>query len=224
MKKMIMAMLALALTGAAFADTKTEKINLGEAESIYLPKADGSGSWGGDSIMLGNYYYLGSSYMTDNIYEIDISAFNFESIDSVEITNYGGFYDLGNTTGLDENLEAIKISIYKGGTGNARADWTDSSLTLVKEISAISPKKICDGFLIEELGFCSDGILTFVISIDQTLIPEMPTEGTGIGFGSSAGVFQLTFTGTEAVVPEPSTYAAIFGILALGLAVYRRRK
>ena len=223
MKKIIMAMLVLALAGSAFAGTKNEETNLGEAESIYLPKSDGSGQWGGDSIMLGNYYYLGPSYMTDNIYEIDISAFNFESIDSVKITNLGGFYDRANTTGLDENLEAIKISFYKGGTGDAKTDWDGSSLTLVKEISGLSSKEICDGFTINDLGFGDDDILTFVISIDETLIPQMPTEGTGIGFGSSASLFQLTLTGTSAV-PEPSTYAAIFGALALGFVIYRRRK
>ena len=222
MKKIIMAMLALALAGSAFAGTKTEFFTLSGAESIYKPKADGTGQWGGINVRLGNFYYLGSSYLTDNIFEMDISAFNFASIDTVEIINYGGFYESEDTTGLDETLEAIKISFYKGGTGDAEADWTGSGLTLVKEISGLSTKKICDGFLIDELGFGSDDILTFVISIDTTLIPEMPTTGTGIGFGSDTRNFALTLTGTE--VPEPSTYAAIFGVLALGFAIYRRRK
>ena len=223
MKKIIMAMLALALAGSAFAATKTESIRLSGAKSVYKPKTDGTGQWAGSDMRLGNYYYLGSSYMTDNIYEMDISDFNFASIDTVEIINYGVFYDSEDTTGLDETLEAIKISFYKGGTGDAEADWTGSGLTLVKEISGLSTKKICDGFLIDEFGFGSDDILTFVISIDTTLIPEMPTKGTGIGFGSSStSQFQLTLTG--AAVPEPSTYAAIFGVLALGFAVYRRRK
>ena len=40
---------------------------------------------------------------------------------------------------------------------------------------------------------------------------------------SSTGV--VTFlTDIGVVIPEPSTYAAIFGLLALGLAIYRRRK
>lgn len=33
-----------------------------------------------------------------------------------------------------------------------------------------------------------------------------------------------TNTLTLASIPEPSTYAAVFGALALGLALYRRRK
>lgn len=217
-----MAMLALALAGSAFAATKTESIRLGDAKSIYKPEADGTGQWAGSDIILGNYYYRGSSYMTDNIYEMDISDFNFASIDTVEIINYGVFYDSEDTTGLDETLEAIKISFYEGGTGDAEADWTGSGLTLVKEISGLSTKEIENGITINDLGFGSDDILTFVISIDNSLIPEMPTEGEGIGFGHNPYEFNLTLSGTA--VPEPSTYAAIFGVLALGFAVYRRRK
>ena len=43
-------------------------------------------------------------------------------------------------------------------------------------------------------------------------------EGTFLS--NSSGVFGIEFV----LIPEPSTYAAIFGILALALAAYRRRK
>ena len=222
MKKIITAMLALALAGSAFAATKTESIRLGDAKSIYLPLV-GGGSFGGMSdTILGNDYSPGSYYLTDNIYEMDISAFDFASIDTVEIASSSGFFDLSRSQPLDENLKAIKISFYEGGTGNANADWNGSSLTLVKEISGLSGKEIENGITINDLGFGSDDILTFVISIDNSLIPEMPTEGEGIGFGHDAYKFNLTLTGTA--VPEPSTYAAILGVLALGFVIYRRRK
>ena len=221
MKKIITAMLALALAGSAFAATKTESIRLADAMSSYLPIV-GGGSLGSSNITLGNYYSSGSMYLTDNIYEMDISAFDFASIDTVEIASSSGFFDLSRSQPLDENLKAIKISFYEGGTGNADADWNGSSLTLVKEISGLSGKEIENGITINDLGFGSDDILTFVISIDNSLIPEMPTEGEGIGFGHNTYKFNLTLSGTA--VPEPSTYAAIFGVLALGVAVYRRRK
>ena len=217
-----MAMLALALAGSAFAATKTESIRLEDAKSRYLPIVGGS-SLDSSNIILGNYYYMGSMYLTDNIYEMDISAFDFASIDTVEIASSSGFLDLSPSQPLDENLKAIKISFYEGGTGNAEADWTGSGLTLVKEISGLSKKEIANGITINDLGFGSDDILTFVISIDNSLIPEMPTEGEGIGFWHNPYGFELTLTGTS-TVPEPSTYAAIFGVLALGFAVYRRRK
>ena len=221
MKKIIMAMLALALAGSAFAATKTESIRLGDAKSSYLPIVDGN-SLASSVITLGNYYYMRSMYLTDNIYEMDISTFDFASIDTVEIASSSGFFDLSGSQPLDENLKAIKISFYEGGTGNARDDWIDSTLTLVKEISGLSKKEIENGITINDLGFGSDDILRFVISIDNSLIPEMPTEGEGIGFGHNPYEFNLTLSG--AAVPEPSTYAAIFGVLAPGFAVYRRRK
>lgn len=221
MKKIITAMLALALAGSAFAATKTESIRLADAMSSYLPIV-GGGSLGSSNITLGNYYSSGSMYLTDNIYEMDISAFDFASIDTVEIASSSGFFDLSRSQPLDENLKAIKISFYEGGTGNANADWNGSSLTLVKEISGLSGKEIENGITINDLGFGSDDILTFVISIDNSLIPEMPTEGEGIGFGHNTYKFNLTLTGTA--VPEPSTYAVIFGVLALGFVIYRRRK
>ena len=222
MKKIIMAMLALALAGSAFAATKTESIRLGDAKSIYLPIVGGSSFGGVSDIILGNHYSPGSMYLTDNIYEMDISAFDFASIDTVEIASSSGFFDLSRSQPLDENLKAIKISFYRGGTGDANPDWINSSLTLVKEISGLSGKEIENGITINDLGFGSDDILTFVISIDNSLIPEMPTEGEGIGFGHNTYKFNLTLSGTA--VPEPAEWAAIFGAIALGAAVYRRRK
>ena len=222
MKKIITAMLALALAGSAFAATKTESIRLGDAKSIYLPLVGGGSLGGVSDIILGNNYSSGSYYLTDNIYEMDISAFDFASIDTVEIASSGRFYDLPRSQPLDENLKAIKISFYKGGTGNANADWNGSRLTLVKEISGLSGKEIENGITINDLGFGSDDILTFVISIDNSLIPEMPTEGEGIGFMHDAYKFNLTLTGTA--VPEPAEWAAIFGAIAIAFAAYRRRK
>ena len=131
-------------------------------------------------------------------------------------------FDLPRSQPLDENLKAIKISFYKGGTGDANPDWNDSRLTLVKEISGLSGKEIENGITINDLGFGSDDILTFVISIDNSLIPEMPTEGEGIGFMHDAYKFNLKLSGTA--VPEPAEWAAIFGAIAIAFAAYRRRK
>ena len=224
MKKMIMAMLAFALAGSAFADTKTEGSTLYGSNS-YIPKSDGSKLGNPFSnITLGNYYYLSSSYITDNIFELDVSAFDFESIDSVKIKAAGGFNTAYGALPLDETIGAIKISFYEGGTGDAETDWDAGSVTLVKEISGLSTKELKNGITINDLGFGNDDFVTFVISIDPSLIPQMTNSGEGIGIEATGSMFQLTFTGTTAAVPEPSTYAAIFGALALGFAIYRRRK
>lgn len=223
MKKMIMAMLAFALAGSAFADTKTETVRLYDAASIYKPTADGR-KLSGKGITLGNDYFLTPSYLTDNIYEMDISSFDFASIDSVKIRNIGGFTAATGAQELDKDIGAIKISFYEGGTGDAKADWNGSSLTLVKEISNVTLRDLTSGLPIDDLDFTDSDFLTFVISIDSSLVPEMPTSGEGIGIGGTVDMFQLSLTGTTSAVPEPSTYAAIFGALALGFAIYRRRK
>lgn len=224
MKKIIMAMLAFALAGSTFADVKTETASLYGANS-YIPKSDGgelSNKY--SNITLGNYYYVTSSYMKDNIFELDVSGLDFESIDSVKIKANGGFGTAYHAQSLDENLGAIKVSFYEGGTGDAKSDWNGAGLTLLKEVSGLTTKQIKNGVTIDDLGFGSDSFLTFVISIDPSFVPEIPTDGEGIGVSASGSMFYLDFTGTTAAVPEPSTYAAIFGALVLGFAIYRRRK
>ena len=72
-----------------------------------------------------------------------------------------------------------------------------------------------------DIDISGENYFTFMISVDKALIPEL--DSGGMGTSCNAGYFEITLTGTS-TVPEPSTYAAIFGVLALGFAVYRRRK
>ncbi len=223
MKKLIMAMLALALAGAAFAGTKTEEIRFSTADdSSGILKSGGEMSVR-NSVSLGNYYWKGSKYFTDCVYEFDISGLDFASIDSVSLKLFmGAEHPLEGAKAIDANLGAIKLSIFEGGTGNATADWTGSSLTLVKEVKDISINDLESGVTIDEIVFTDRDVFTFVFSIDQTLVPELATTGEGVGLEFSTGSTEITLTGTA--VPEPSTYAAIFGVLALAFAAYRRRK
>ena len=80
-----MAMLALALAGSAFAATKTEKITFATADSAYGPLSGGGAVGVYSFVSLGNYYSDGSKYITDSIYEFDISGFDFAAIDSVSL-------------------------------------------------------------------------------------------------------------------------------------------
>ena len=222
MKKIITAMLALALAGSAFADTKTERITFNTADSAFGFLSSGGSTGATSSVELGNYYWSGSYYLTDNVYEFDISEFNFASIDSVSLIFMGNMRPLEGAKAIDEDLGAIKLSIFEGGTGNAFDDWTGSSLTLVKEVKEISINDLKAGVTIDELVFTDSDIFTFVFSIDKTLVPELAATGEGVGLYLTTGSTQLTLSGTA--VPEPSTYAAIFGVLALGFVIYRRRK
>ena len=67
------------------------------------------------------------------------------------------------------------------------------------------------GVTIDEIVFNDTDFFTFAFSIDQTLVPEMAATGEGVGVEFFTGSTAITLSGTA--VPEPSTYAAIFGVL-----------
>ncbi|QYM78008.1 DUF4394 domain-containing protein [Horticoccus luteus] len=63
-----------------------------------------------------------------------------------------------------------------------------------------------------------DGSSTLLYTIDLNT-----TEATLIGT-AAASFSAIAFTGTAPAIPEPSTYAVMFGAAALGIAVWRRRR
>jgi hypothetical protein len=96
------------------------------------------------------------------------------------------------------------------------------------------------------LGFSDSGLNSDAFSISTSLFTSVmstvyvPVAWTNIdpadivhwdmgGGTSGLSAFRMTFdnialSATGAAIPEPSTYAAIFGALALGLVAYRRRQ
>ena len=118
-------------------------------------------------------------------------------------------------------MPAFCLEIFAGATGDAKADYDGAKLTSLGKFSGLTTKDFTDGFTLENLDIdlSDEDYFTIAISIDTSLIPELASGGMGM-----EGLTTVRFTLTEYVVPEPSTYAAIFGMLALGFAVYRRRK
>ena len=234
MKKILFALAAFALAGFATlnAETVTKSFRIYETDSSCAPNGHGSYWDVSNSIILGNYYYTipsddRVSYIQFNLYEIDISADSFATIDSVDCTYASSFraptYGEYGETKVPEDLAAFSIEIFKGGTGNTKADYEGSKLTSLGKFSGFTTKDFEDGLVkLRDLSIdiTGESYFTFAISIDTTLVPELATGG----MGAECSQFELTITGTEYVVPEPSTYAAIFGILALGFVIYRRRK
>ncbi len=49
------------------------------------------------------------------------------------------------------------------------------------------------------------------------------SSGSGVAFASGGTGFDATFAVTASAIPEPSTYVALAGLLALGAAAWRRR-
>ncbi|WP_438479960.1 beta strand repeat-containing protein [Oleiharenicola lentus] len=70
------------------------------------------------------------------------------------------------------------------------------------------------------LGFDADAF-----TINSTGFTNATNGGVwALTLGNSSRNLNLNFTAAAAAIPEPSTYAAIFGALALGLTIYRKRK
>ncbi len=67
------------------------------------------------------------------------------------------------------------------------------------------------------------GLNSTSFSADQAPTYDGLTNFTGTSFDPVAAGWTLT-GGASASVPEPSTYAAIFGAVALGFAAYKRRR
>lgn len=227
MKKITLAIMALALASFATlsAQTITKNIRLKDAVDDYGPDGHG-GSWSiKNTARLGNYYYNGISYLQFNLYEFDFSSESFGSINSISCKLNSTFYP--PSTGeaeIPSDLAAFAIEIFTGGTGNASVDYKSSALTSVAKLTGLTMKDFEDGSVNLaglDIDISGENYFTFMISVDKALIPEL--NSGGMGTSCNAGYFEITLTGTSAV-PEPSSYAAIFGALALGFAIYRRRK
>lgn len=217
--------LALASFTTLSAQTITKNIELFDAVDSYGPDGHG-GAWSiSNTTTLGNYYYRGISYLQFNLYEFDFSSESFGSINSISCKLNSNFYP--TSTGEAEvpsDLAAFAIEIFTGGTGNARVDYNSSALTSVAKLTGLTMKDFEDGSVNLaglDIDISGENYFTFMISVDKALIPEL--NSGGMGTSCNASYFEITLTGTS-TVPEPSTYATIFGALALGFAIYRRRK
>ena len=62
-----------------------------------------------------------------------------------------------------------------------------------------------------------------VPSLSQNSVSDVFALLDSVGGGTIDSKY-LTLSSTVTVVPEPSTYAVIFGAIALGFVAYRRRK
>ncbi len=227
MKKITLTIMALALASFATlsAQTITKNIQLNKAVDEYGPDGHG-GSWAvNNTTKLGNYYYDGITYLQFNLYEFDFSSESFGSINSISCKLNSTFNPPSyGEAEVPSDLAAFAIEIFTGGTGAAKADYESSALTSVAKLTGLTMKDFEDGSVNLaglDIDISGENYFAFMISVDKALIPEL--DSGGMGTSCSASYFNITLTGTS-TVPEPSTYAAIFGALALGLAVYRRRK
>ena len=237
MKKFITTILALASAFTAFADsiTKTIKLTTENVADVYIPYyCEPGDEWNG-YLSFGNDAYGGMwRYATENIFDLSLAKHGFSSIDSVSIKINESFFGNPNTGApntyynREENqyLKAFGISIWKGIDGDALDDSNNPDNYPLARISGLSDVDLRNGITLNDIGLDDCDYILIIIEMDDQIIPNTihSTDET-LGFYMGGHKIELTLTGQEAPsVPEPAEWAAIFGAIALGAAVYRRRK
>jgi hypothetical protein len=145
------------------------------------------------------------------------------------LTNSGQGFTNNLSLGIDGNISVVFEANVIGQAAGA-SDWTlnfaakDSLNT-----SSVSWEISTDGSSYTSLGLTNNLTTTdSAFSVTSALADNSDQvffRGTfaDIEVGDSRALFDNVGI-SGAVVPEPSTYAAIFGVFALGFAVYRRRR
>ena len=232
MKKLILTITAFLCATFAFAEAESKLFYFYNASgTTYQPffKEDSSeGTWGGgQEASLGNYdYNTNDTFIEYNVWEFSTSTISFDQVDSIEFTVIGTAYANSGATLVDADLKAFDIGVFSGGTGNAGGDWETVSKNLIAKAEYVSLNDMKDGILLENLNWDISGeeYITFAICADPSILAPVfgneSNEGGSLGFSA----YSATLNVTAAAVPEPSTYAAIFGAIALGFVAYRRRK
>lgn len=156
-----------------------------------------------------------------------------DSIAMVGIAGSGFSFDMGfsNGTSSGDGL-AVQILGFAGGDGwltgvsyatlGATSGWISATATITDEsVGVVFADSRSGGFGTQTLSSSGAGPTGAFTQLTIGAPQGMP--GTATGNGSGARIDNISFSGLE-VIPEPGTYAAIFGGLALlGAFVYRRR-
>lgn len=227
MGKIAIAVFAFAGLATLNAQTITEEFKPAYADSNYaINTGINSLQYGSllmeKDILLGNYYGLDTYYYEFNLFEFDISADKITTINSIELATCGSFATRGSENEIPSDLKVFTVEILTGGTGDAQSDYANSKLTSVAKLENLSTEDFVNGLAKItnlDIDISEETYIAFMISVDQSTIINYEYGGSGISLSGD----QLGISISQAI-PEPSTYAAIFGAFALGLAIYRRRK
>lgn len=198
------------------------------------------------SSVYGSIFYDGSNGSTDAANGFSFQAApvtgNLTSIvsqtaDANPFNNAGSYALLSNSgqgftsdlsLGIDGNIQVVFQASVAGQWASATGWTLDFAAKDSTNTSSVSWEISTDG-----TNFTSLGITSSLTTTDSGFQVT-----SGLADGSDQVFFRGTFAdievgstraiidnvGISAVVPEPSTYAAIFGVVALGFATCRRRR
>lgn len=145
-----------------------------------------------------------------DIVENTSKYFSFSvTVDPAKTTNFGSFdvYMTRKKRGKDKGPESYNVYavIDSVSTLVSTYQYTNNGAAMLSQNVDLSSASVLQGI---------SGNVEFRITGFE--------DDAWSGFGANPSGVDLAFNGE--VIPEPSTYALIFGAIALGLAVWKRRK
>jgi hypothetical protein len=199
MKKLIINVIAFAFGSFLYGQNFAHFTGSSTGEIL---TASGSAMSDGFVLSYGTFTTLNESSLASAI--TGSSPFAAEEFDAV----FGDYTELGSTT-FDIDGD-ITIGTTSATAGSKIYFWAFDSTTVPATASALSQLALYGPITIPSLG-------TVLYNINNAV-----TNGD-ILIGSSDASNNLLLA-TVTAVPEPSTYAALLGALALGFVAYRRRR
>jgi hypothetical protein len=161
-------------------------------------------------------------------------------------TNYSGYYAEFNPNDAGGGIDNSSVLYYRpvGGSTNwigtnayltqvgpnqtnaaSLAGWATDNYQAVLTMDYTSATTMTNSFDIFDLSTGDSEVGGYAITGTTTnLVTSF--DGLTLGGGNGGvGSDPITFTNVDvSIIPEPSAYAAIFGVAALGFAAYRRRR
>ena len=150
------------------------------------------------------------------------SGFSTSTTDFAGAIAAGDFYTFTVTpsSGFSMDLSSLDINFDTSGTGPH--DWGLFS-SVDSFSSSIDTFTASDSGASHSLDLSGSSFNTLTASVEFRLVGHGASSGTGsaafLGSGSD-----IVLNGMTSAIPEPSTYALIFGALALGVVVWKRRR
>lgn len=157
----------------------------------------------------------------------------FVDFDNAPVVTFAMLSDSGTNVQIANFYQQFEGVFSAGVTYTFSADISNASFPsdsrgwlMVKEFAPGQPPTLAtrtpqpDGFRVTEIFVTTDG----TVSVDFTPTASDRIHWLGLVFNNRGSLTPSADFSNPTVIPEPQTYALLFGLLGLALVLYRRRR